>query len=216
MDPLIGGALIGSAASGLSSALGNIGNRRSQERARAHDINMWDRTNNYNHPSQQMARLRSAGLNPNMVYGGSSGQTAGTAGSIPGAKAPDYNMELGGPFQRYVNLKNTEAQTDNLRTQNGVLAADQNLKDAQAITEVSKQGDLEASAEFKKESTNLVVKNILKNIAEKSGIDLDNTYKGYENKWAKKGFFRGDNDSKTLIKGGTELFNYIKNGTFRN
>ena len=32
-------------------------------------VNDWHRDNAYNHPEQQMARLRQAGLNPHLVYG---------------------------------------------------------------------------------------------------------------------------------------------------
>lgn len=120
----------------LQSIFGNIGRRASEKRARAHDINMWDKTNQYNHPSAQMARLRSAGLNPNLVYGGSSGQTAGTANSLPSANAPEYDMNIGEPFQKYFQIKNTEAQTNNLDAQSRLNAANTILANNKSKTEL--------------------------------------------------------------------------------
>ena len=41
----------------------------------------WTLANDYNHPIQQMERLKAAGLNPNLVYG--SGSVAGNTTSSP-------------------------------------------------------------------------------------------------------------------------------------
>ena len=115
-------AIIGQAAGDMyAQSQGNKARKREAERARAHDINMWDKTNFYNDPKQQMERLRNAGLNPNLVYGGSSGQTAGQANALPGAKAPDIkNIETRQPLMDYVQIKNTEAQTENVRSMQGL------------------------------------------------------------------------------------------------
>jgi hypothetical protein len=168
---------------------------------------MWDRTNAYNHPSQQMERLRAAGLNPNLVYGGSSGQTAGTANSLPGAKAADIqDIQPGNQMMQYINLKNTEAQTDNLRTQNGVYTADKILKTAQADTELSKQTDLSASAEYKKAQIQKTLKDILqvesqteKLDAETGNVKRDGTLKDIINKRAKQGQLPGDDATKVIM-----------------
>jgi hypothetical protein len=130
------GAVINGIANIGSSLIQNRGAKKAQERARAHDINMWDKTNAYNDPKSQMERLRNAGLNPNMVYGGSSGQTAGTANSLPAAKAPDYQMDLGQPAMDYVTMKNTEAQTENTRSQQGLNDANTILTNAKTETEL--------------------------------------------------------------------------------
>jgi len=199
-----GAGLLGNA---FGTIFGNRGRKREANRARAHDINMWDRTNAYNHPSQQMARLRAAGLNPNLVYGGSSGQTAGTANSLPGAKAADIqNIQPGNEMMQYVNLKNTEAQTDNLKTQNGVLTADKLLKTAQADTELSKQTDLSASAEYKKSQIQKTLKDLLqiqsqteKVQAETGNIKTEGRYKKLELKRAKQGQLRGDDATKVIM-----------------
>lgn len=88
---------------------------------------MFDKTNKYNDPSSQMARLQAAGLNPNMIYGQSSGSATGTA-SQPGApdlKAPDYSgvgAALGQGIEQYTGIRAqqsgievNDARADNIR-----------------------------------------------------------------------------------------------------
>lgn len=215
--------LIAAGASVLGGLFGNRSRRREQSRARSHDINMWDKTNAYNDPKAQMERLRNAGLNPNLVYGGSSGQTAGTANSLPGAKAANINdIQPSNQMMQYIGMKNTEAQTDNLRTQNGVLTADQILKTAQANTELSKQTDLSASAEFKKQQVQNALQDILqsksqieKTNAETSNVKKEGIYKDAELKRAKQGQLRGDDWKKVLLDMGLNIFNRQNNNPFQ-
>ena len=44
-------------------------NREENERNYERNVDFWQMQNEYNHPAAQMARLREAGLNPNLVYG---------------------------------------------------------------------------------------------------------------------------------------------------
>lgn len=209
--------LIAAGASLLGNAIGTFGGnkrrRRENNRARAHDIDMWDRTNAYNDPSQQMKRLQQAGLNPNLVYGGSSGQTAGTANSLPGAKSPDVqDIQPGNEMMQYVNLKNTEAQTNNLRTQNGVLTAEKNLKTVQAITEAAKTSDLNVSAEYKSNLINKVLADIKKVNTDTRTGELENQYKRFENERAKNGQLRGDDYKKVLLDKSLQMYQELKQG----
>lgn len=73
--PLVAAAGITALASGANAISQGSMNRKS----RRFQEKMFDKTNKYNSPVEQMKRLRAAGLNPNLVYGGSSGGTAGTA-----------------------------------------------------------------------------------------------------------------------------------------
>lgn len=52
-----------------------------QDDANAMAMKSWQLANDYNHPIQQMERLKAAGLNPNLVYG--SGSVAGNTTSAP-------------------------------------------------------------------------------------------------------------------------------------
>lgn len=90
--------------------------------------------NEYNHPSSVMARLRDAGLNPNLVYGSgtASTQSASVRSSDKGSwnpKAPEFNFTQG--IAAYIDFKVKEAQVDNLREQNTVLKVEAALKGAQ-------------------------------------------------------------------------------------
>lgn len=120
---------VGAAASGLAGTLGNIGARRKTHKR---NIELWKMDNAYNHPSAQMARLREAGLNPNLVYGGGvSGASGQSSGPPPTAEKPPIN--IGNPIAKYQAVKSTELQSDNLRAQNTVLQNDALLKSAQTL-----------------------------------------------------------------------------------
>lgn len=98
----------------------------------------WTRQNEYNHPSAQMARLKEAGLNPNLVYG--SGATT-EAGGIRGTeskgwnpRAPEVDLSpVGNSLMMYYDTEIKQAQVDNLRAQNTVAVQDALLKAAQVL-----------------------------------------------------------------------------------
>lgn len=90
--------------------------------------------NEYNSPSSQMARLREAGLNPNLVYGKGADNTAQAVRSSsmgsPSLKAPFSGQEVSGAIGSYFNVAMQQAQTDNLKKQNTVLEQEAALKAA--------------------------------------------------------------------------------------
>ncbi|QCS36949.1 DNA pilot protein [Tortoise microvirus 32] len=131
---------------GTAIAQGNI-NKKTREwnekiygQQRLDALADWERQNNYNHPSAQMARLREAGLNPNLVYGnGASSPSA----PIRSADAPTWNPRppsfdpgavFGSGLAAYFNTETRTAQVDNLRAQNDVLIQDALLKAAQTVS----------------------------------------------------------------------------------
>lgn len=112
--------------------------REMYDRQRADNLADWNSQNDYNSPSSQMARLRAAGLNPNMVYG--NGSAVQTAGPIRGADKPQWtpqakSFDPGAGIQaglhNYMDITQREAQTDNLKAQNTILLQDALLKQAQ-------------------------------------------------------------------------------------
>ena len=61
--------------SGLNALFGNSAASKTRKHQRwlaeyqyQKDLEMWNKQNEYNNPSNQMARLKDAGLNPNLVY----------------------------------------------------------------------------------------------------------------------------------------------------
>ena len=51
------------------------------------DLEMWQRSNEYNSPAQQMQRLKAANLNPSLVYG-----SGGVTGNTVAPSMPKYQM----------------------------------------------------------------------------------------------------------------------------
>lgn len=96
-DFLGAGASVGSS---VISNLFNIGQAKKERNFQKemassnyqHDIDMWNKANEYNAPQAQMQRLKEAGLNPNLAYG--SGSVAGNT-STQTPKHQSYGTPTG-------------------------------------------------------------------------------------------------------------------------
>lgn len=95
----------------------------------------WNNQNTYNSPSQQMERLRQAGLNPHLVYGNGADTTASSVKSYsadtPNQTAPkrEFN-DLGTKVLQGLDLKFKQAQTDNVNTDTALKVKENLEKDA--------------------------------------------------------------------------------------
>lgn len=105
-------------------------NEQMYERQKADNIAFWNMQNEYNDPSAQMARLKAAGLNPNLVYG--SGSAANTAGDISSPNKPQWNPDVprldlnaAEVLQQMYAIPNMQAQTENLKANNALMHAQQ-------------------------------------------------------------------------------------------
>lgn len=159
------GALIAGGASLLGSALGfgsqkktnkanmelakyqNEWQAQENEKAYQRNLQMWNLQNAYNSPTQQMARLRSAGLNPNLVYG--SGVTGNSAGSTPQYQPADikraelspyrgWNQGLTDAVSNFLAFRSNRAQVENMEAQNSLIRQ-------QTATEATRQANIAAS-----------------------------------------------------------------------
>lgn len=150
------------AIAGTSQALQNAGNIYAQAKLnkktrewnekmygiqRAAALEDWRMQNEYNHPSAQMARLREAGLNPNLVYGKGADVTAQ---AVRSNDAPSWNpqapkMGSTDAFFSHYDFAMKNAQIDNLRKQNTVLQQDALLKAIQGanIAQNTKMGEFD-------------------------------------------------------------------------
>lgn len=170
MDPLTSAALI-SGGIGLVGGLISHGdikeqykyNKKLQDNAFAHNVEMWNRQNAYNTPSAQMERLQAAGLNPNLVYGnGGATNTAndypkyqaGEAPQVANIRAASRQLALQG-FQTAINAKLQQAQAANLDadtklkgTQNQLTATQ---KEIAMIDKQFQQGTLDARTQYQLE-----------------------------------------------------------------
>ena len=106
-----------------ATVAGTAYNQYQQNRAFKKNKEWWnerfDKTNAYNSPAQQAARLRDAGLNKAMMYGGGQGGGQATSQSTEGFQAPETNLDQ-------LSLMSTQVEN---------LAADTKLKNQQSITE---------------------------------------------------------------------------------
>lgn len=142
MDPLSSAALI-SGGFGLVGGLISHGdvkeqykyNKKLQDNAFAHNVEMWNMQNAYNTPSAQMERLQAAGLNPNLVYG--NGGATNTAS--------DYPKYQAGEAPQVANIRNASRQ---LALQGFQTALNAKLQQSQAA-------NLDADTELKNKTTEL-------------------------------------------------------------
>ena len=175
-------ALIGAGGSifsgGLSGAMNMFANRRANKRM----VDFWKMQNEYNHPSAQMARLREAGLNPNMIYGTSPTSAVGNADPLK--PVPPERYDFDNPLENitaFADVRQRQAQTNNLETQNTVLANEAALKGVQAanLVEVGKKTKAEAKVAEELTQTSLqAAKENLKQQEQKAiGAELDVRFK---------------------------------------
>lgn len=144
--PLImaGSSLLGQGIGAASTASINKKTRKWNEKMhalqRGESLADFAMQNQYNHPSSQMARLREAGLNPNLIYG--EGAVANNAGQIKAAPVEswdpkptqiDIGSAAGAGISAYYDSQVKQATIDNLRSQNTVIEQDGLLKAAQTI-----------------------------------------------------------------------------------
>ncbi|AXH73438.1 MAG: DNA pilot protein [Microviridae sp.] len=114
--------------------LTNKANKELAEYSYSKDLEMWNKTNEYNLPSSQMSRLKQAGLNPNLIYG--SGGATTQAATMPKYNAPtmSYNykpaidpLAILGAYQDFkisnAQLDNVKAETETKNLTNAYLAS---------------------------------------------------------------------------------------------
>lgn len=122
----------------------NRANQQMAEYAYNRDQAMWQMGNEYNAPEAQMARLKSAGLNPNMVYG--SGNAAGNASAqLPKYQAPrmEFNyktpIDLPGMISMYQDVAMKAAQIDQVRANTDYVRGGVPLRESQRLLTDTKQ-----------------------------------------------------------------------------
>lgn len=150
--------ILQAAAGGLgslaSSIIGGIQSRKNvkdtiqaqkemAEYAYSKDLEQWERANLYNEPSQQMSRLRAAGLNPNLVYG--NGAQTSSAATLPKYQAPrpDYSgrTPIADPtamLGQYQDFKMKDAQIDTVKAERDIKELHRNWMLGQHVTKEQK------------------------------------------------------------------------------
>lgn len=205
-------SIVGGIISGVGSLLGGIGSsamnnkavkdtnkanmeiakyqaqwqQQENEKAYQRSLNMWNLQNEYNSPTQQMARIRAAGLNPNLVYGnGVAGNSSGSAPQYEPAKfnAPTmqayrgWNLGISDAISQFLAYRTVKAQVDNMEAQNSLIRQ-------QTATEATKQANIAASTSRSEFDLNMAKE--LKDVSVSSAIaDMNHKQAGAAQGWTK-------------------------------
>lgn len=183
MDPLVTSSAI-SAGAGLVDNIASIFTKKSDRR---YAEKMWHKQNEYNSPTQQMQRLKAAGLNPHLVYG--SGSAVGnSASAVQHTEGAQTNFgEVAG---NYITNRLNAQQEKNLRKQEQLTDAqilnaekDIEVKDQNILSSIASTANTEAQTartqwdyEFAKETKNMALEKMSLGIdQQKSSIGLTNS-----------------------------------------
>lgn len=104
-----------------------------QDDANRMAMQSWTLANDYNHPIQQMERLKAAGLNPNLVYG--SGSVAGNTTSAPSLVGGGVSTKTESAIRglgQILNFAQGKANIDQTRASTQASAAAAGASSAQA------------------------------------------------------------------------------------
>lgn len=134
--------------------MNNEFNAAEAEKARQFQLDMWNKTNEYNSASSQRTRLEEAGLNPYlMMNGGTSGTALSSGSTSPASSSPPLSMQrqdfsglsntLSSALQIANQTKETNASVQNLQSQ-------KSLFDAQANSILSNVDWWKLGPEYKK------------------------------------------------------------------
>ena len=153
----IGGAVSTNKTNKANMAINQMNNEfnaSEAEKARQFQLDMWNKTNEYNSASAQRSRLEEAGLNPYlMMNGGSAGTSQSAGSSAPASASNPLSMQR----QDFSGLSNTLSSALQIANQTKVTNADvQNLQsqkslyDAQANSILSNIDWWKLGPEYKK------------------------------------------------------------------
>ena len=134
--------------------MNNEFNAAEAEKARQFQLDMWNKTNEYNSASTQRTRLEEAGLNPYlMMNGGSAGVAQSSASSTPASASTPLSMQR----QDFSGLSNTLSsalqianQTKETNANVQTLQSQKSLCDAQANSILSNIDWWKLGPEYKK------------------------------------------------------------------
>ena len=122
---------IASGVGSIFSGFDNNQNRkeisRQNELDRQFQLDMWNRTNDYNSPLKQMERLKAGGLNPNLVYGNGATTTANNITPIASKPlpAPNTGQVFQSGIMQIADLEQKRLQNDLVASQifnNGLMS----------------------------------------------------------------------------------------------
>lgn len=130
--------LIAAGGSLLTTALQGLFNRKAYNQQKSDALDNWNRQNAFNSPSAQMDRFRTAGLNPNLIYGQSNSAGAIHLPKKEVTQAPNVVQDTMSSMSAY-NLQGIQKQQLlNLQQQEEVMKQDALLKQANIASLMAK------------------------------------------------------------------------------
>lgn len=153
-------------------------NREMYDLQRKDALADWTMQNEYNSPMSQMARLREAGLNPNLVYGKGADNTSGAVRSSQAPawnpKAPEVDINPGASLMLFYDLQMKQAQIDNLKVQNTVQLQEAMLKKAMTSNVEQNTANTEFDLGLKGDLRSYSMESKIQELRKlKQGIDID-------------------------------------------
>jgi hypothetical protein len=137
-----------------------------EKREYERNLEIWNMQNAYNHPQQQMTRLRQAGLNPNLVYGKGADNTAQSI-SPTKSKAPEFGTKdliapnltgsINSAIATYNNTQQTKANIDQTHESIALMQKEQLLKEA----EIANKGIKNARDQFELEQAQALKESVI-------------------------------------------------------
>lgn len=161
MGPLVG--ILGSIAAGaVNQGIAGANSDKAFERQKElmalqqqYAVENWQRENNYNTPAAQKARLKAAGLNPDLMYG--NGAAGLQAGSIAAPTAPSAPMAQTVPIGNPIAEGAQAALAINQAKKAGSEAIGQNIENEYALKTLDARIDqIAIDNNWKKEDTNRI------------------------------------------------------------
>lgn len=177
----------------------------------------WQKQNEYNSPAANMARLKAAGLNPNLVYGDGANspsvniRSSDTGSWHPQAPTADLSPAVDSFFRSY-DLEQKKAQTDNLKAQR--LLIDQQILNTAANTQ--NVGQTTETAKFNLEQLKLKASTDIAQVKanlDKTNLEMDEKRTGIAKTQADTQYTLDQNEraalmsSQNLSKGLEEIQN---------
>lgn len=159
MDPLLGSAIVTGVGTLANSLIGsNLGMAQSEKLMRLQaELNQTaiDNQNRYNHPASQMARLRSAHLNPNLVYGNGQvvGNTADAAKVSPVNRTVPFDTGLTEAISQYQQMRQIDQSVYESRQRMRESISRARKLDAETLSQLSDNKWKDATLETRIEET---------------------------------------------------------------
>lgn len=159
MDPLIGLAAgaISQAANAFSTGKMNKATRKWNQmmyaKQRRHNLEDWHMQNEYNSPQQQMARMKAAGLNPNLIYEGNPNVASANVGMADtGNYKPEAPQFDGGELVRnYADVQAMNLQKQMQKENIEQLKKQRQVMDTQMLETNARTANITQDLTLKKE-----------------------------------------------------------------